>query len=299
MNSPHLSCWIIVNGYLQHTKFSDLALFIKEAAVRKGLSADIIRNSSLMPMIEDGRPVLRGSFTRLPDLVVFMDKDIALAKHLEMMGLPVFNKSSVIETCDSKAKTHQALAACGIPMPKTIFPPFTYEGVGRTDLHLFTKIGQTLGYPLVVKEAYGSFGQQVYLIHSEQELQERVMELAHKPFILQEFIDTSFGKDIRINVVGDQAAAAMKRTSANDFRANMTAGGKAEPYTPTQEEEELAIRSAQILGADFAGVDLLFGKNGPLLCEVNSNSHLLHLYECTGINVADKMFDYIVKEFRR
>ena len=49
-------------------------------------------------------------------------------------------------------------------MPKTIFPPFTYEGIERENYDSFSKIGQALGYPLVVKEAYGSFGQQVYLI---------------------------------------------------------------------------------------------------------------------------------------
>ena len=75
----------------------------------------------------------------------------------------------------------------------------------------------------------------------------------------------------------------------------MTAGGQAAPYTPTRDEAQLAIRCAEILGADFAGVDLLFGEDGPLLCEVNSNSHLLNIYECTGINIADSMFDYMLK----
>ena len=42
-------------------------------------------------------------------------------------------------------------------------------------------------------------------------------------------------------------------------------------------------------------MDLLFGEDGPLLCEVNSNSHLLNIYHCTGINIADTMFDYILK----
>ena len=212
-----------------------------------------------------------------------------------MLGLPVYNRSEAIDICDSKAKTHQALANHGIPMPKTIFPPFTYEGIERQNFDAFSKIGQVLGYPLVVKEAYGSFGQQVYLIDNEEELIEIVKKLKHKPFILQEFIENSRGRDIRINVVGDQVIAAMKRTSEHDFRANMTNGGQSSPYTPTEAEANLAITAARILGVDFAGVDLLFGEDGPLLCEVNSNSHLLNIYHCTGINIADAMFDYMVK----
>lgn len=295
MNSSTPSCWIVVNGYLQHEKFSDLALFVKESAERKGISASIIRNFDLISVIEAGSSKLIGNFDTLPDFVLFLDKDIQLAHQLELLGLPVYNRSEAIDICDSKAKTHQALVNHGIPMPKTIFPPFTYEGIERQNFNTFYKIGQTLGYPLVVKEAYGSFGQQVYLIENDEELIQTVTKLQHKPFILQEFIKNSLGRDIRINVVGDQVIAAMKRTSDHDFRANMTNGGQSSSYTPTVAEAELAITAAHILGVDFAGVDLLFGEDGPLLCEVNSNSHLLNIYHCTGINIADAMFDYMIK----
>ena len=294
MYSSIPSCWIVVNGYLQQEKFSDLALFIKESAVRKGISAKIIRNYELLSVIDIGKAKLIID-QPLPDFVLFLDKDIHLARQLELLGLPVYNRSEAIDICDSKAKTHQALANHDIPMPKTIFPPFTYEGIDRQNYDAFSRIGQALGYPLVVKEAYGSFGQQVYLIKDEDELIELVKKLKHKPFILQEFIENSRGRDIRINVVGDQVIAAMKRTSEHDFRANMTNGGQGSPYTPTEAEAELAINAARILGVDFAGVDLLFGEDGPLLCEVNSNSHLLNIFHCTGINIADAMFDYILK----
>ncbi|MGE7779538.1 ATP-grasp domain-containing protein [Peribacillus sp. NPDC097264] len=299
MKSSSLHCWIVVNGYLQHEKFSSLALFIQESAERKGISATLVRNSDLVPVIEKGTPYLKGTDGKLPDFVLFMDKDIHLARHLELLGLPVYNSSSAIDMCDSKAKTHQALAGHGIPMPKTLFPPFTYEGIERKNLDAFKKIGNELGYPLVVKEAYGSFGEQVYLIPTEDEFMETVKKLGHRPFIMQEFIEHSKGRDIRVNVVGNQVIASMQRKSEHDFRANMTAGGTAFPYTPTKAESDLAIRCATLLGADFAGVDLLFGEDGPLLCEVNSNSHLLNIYECTGINIADSMFDYVVDAFER
>ncbi|MGE7759035.1 ATP-grasp domain-containing protein [Peribacillus sp. NPDC097895] len=299
MKTSALHCWIVVNGYLQHDKFSSLALFIKEAAERKKITATLIRNSDLLPIIEKGAPLLKGSFERLPDFVLFMDKDIHLARHLELLGIPVYNSSTAIDICDSKAKTHQALAGHGIPMPKTLFPPFTYEGIERINVDAFKQIGIELGFPLIVKEAYGSFGEQVYLIHTENDFLKTIHNLGHKPFIIQEFIEHSKGRDIRVNVVGDQVIAAMQRHSEHDFRANMTAGGQAAPYTPTRDEAQLAIRCAEILGADFAGVDLLFGEDGPLLCEVNSNSHLLNIYDCTGINIADSMFDYMLDKLRK
>ena len=46
-------------------------------------------------------------------------------------------------------------------------------------------------------------------------------------------------------------------------------------------------------GADFCGVDLLFGGAGPLVCEVNSNPNFKSSLDCTGVNMADKIVEYI------
>ena len=54
MSSSAPTCWIVVNGYLQQEKFSDLALFVKESAERKGISATIVRNFDLISVIESG-----------------------------------------------------------------------------------------------------------------------------------------------------------------------------------------------------------------------------------------------------
>jgi RimK family alpha-L-glutamate ligase len=297
MKAEKSTCWIVVNGYLQHSKFSELALFVKESAERNNINPTIVLNHELICVIENGKASLAGRFSiERPDFILFMDKDIHLAKHLENMGIPVYNNSESIDICDSKGKTHQALMNHGIPMPRTFFAPFTYEGIQRKDFQVFFEIGDYLGYPLVLKESYGSFGEQVYLVQSQEQLLELVKQIDHKPFILQEFIEVSKGRDIRLNVVGDKVVAGMLRTSETDFRANVTAGGTTAPYTPTAEEESLAIRCAQILNVDFAGIDLLFGEKGPLLCEVNSNSHLLNIYACTGINIADHMIDYILEK---
>ena len=70
------------------------------------------------------------------------------------------------------------------------------------------------------------------------------------------------------------------------------------PYTPSVEECEIAVKACRALGLDFAGVDLLFGKDGPLLCEVNSNAHIKNILDCTGINVADFIFEYIKEQIK-
>ena len=86
----------------------------------------------------------------------------------------------------------------------------------------------------------------------------------------------------------------MYRYSENgDFRANLSNGGKMKPYQPSKEEKALAVRACETLGADFAGVDLLFGDKGPLVCEVNSNAHFKNIYDCTGVDTAERILCYL------
>ena len=134
----------------------------------------------------------------------------------------------------------------------------------------------------------------MYLLHDLESLRQKVQELAGSPLLFQELITESYGHDTRINVVGGRVVASMLRRSTDgDFRSNLTLGGSMENYIPTEAEAALAIRATELLGLDFAGVDILFGKNGPILCEVNSNAHFKTTLECTGINMALEIMRYI------
>ena len=117
---------------------------------------------------------------------------------------------------------------------------------------------------------------------------------------MQEFVESSKGRDVRIYVVGNQVVTAMERHNRNDFRANITNGGTMSPYEPTKAQKEMAIHVCQELELDFAGVDILFGeKEEPVLCEVNSNAHFKNVFDCTGVNVADCIMEYIKKKIQQ
>jgi RimK family alpha-L-glutamate ligase len=183
-------------------------------------------------------------------------------------------------------------------MPKTILAPMTYSNIGYTNTEFLEQVIAELSFPMVVKECFGSFGQQVYLVQNHMELEEKVKVIQPKPMLFQEFIEASKGKDVRLQVVGNQVVASMYRYSGNDdFRANITNGGKMKPYEPTKEQTDLAVECCKILGLDFAGVDILFGeKEEPIVCEVNSNAHFKNIYDCTGVNAADFIMEHILKE---
>ena len=90
----------------------------------------------------------------------------------------------------------------------------------------------------------------------------------------------------------------MHRFSKNDFRANLSNGGNAENYKPTDIEKEIALKASKALGCDFCGVDILQTKRGPVICEVNSNAHLNNIYKITGMNVANTILKYIVGKIK-
>ena len=290
--------WVIYNGFLQANSFYDFAKMIQEAAKQKEHEAMIYTNQDIISILNKDVTINKQN---LPDYVVFTDKDIYLARQLELMGIPVFNSSAAITTSDDKTKTYQLLAKAGIMIPKTIFSPKTFGIVDAFTNDYLAEIMNAFSFPLVIKEAYGSFGEQVYLIHNKNELHKKVNEIGDRPFMFQELITSSYGKDIRLQVVGDKVVAAMKRTATNDFRANVTSGGTMEPYEPTLEETQLAVKASQLIGADFSGVDLLFGETGPIVCEINSNAHIRNIFDCTGINAAPfimEHIEYILGEFK-
>ncbi|MBP0990663.1 MAG: RimK family alpha-L-glutamate ligase [Oscillospiraceae bacterium] len=283
--------WLICNGFLTGAKFSEHTRMLMRSAEKNGIDMTCLSNADVIYSVsEDGIKF----FVPLPDFVLFWDKDVRLAYALESAGIRCFNSAKTIELCDDKALSYEIFAKAGIKIPKTFFAPLTFENVGYQSEDYFRFAGEQLGYPLVLKERFGSFGKQVYLINSPEELFEKVRERAPRPMLMQELIKTSYGKDLRVNIVGGEVVATMLRTAPpNDFRANVTAGGKMELYEPTEEEKNIAIACSEAVGADFSGVDLMFGEDGPVVCEINSNAYIKNITALTGVNIADKIFEHI------
>lgn len=284
------TCWIIYNGSLTSDKFLDQATLIAEAAERAGIQAIIKKNYEVMMDLDKG-------LNNSPQFIIFLDKDILLASYLKTKEIPIYNNPEVIETCDNKAKQYIVLAQNNISMPKTIIAPKVYPSFTIRASDYYEDVLRQIPLPMIIKEGRGSFGMKVYLVETKEQFYEKVESLNGIDYVFQEFIETSKGRDIRVNVVGEKVVAAMYRHSETDFRANITNGGKATAIDLTTEQRQLAIRAAKSVGAKFAGVDLLFGENEqPLVCEVNAAAHIRNILNVTGVNVADEMIAYIMGE---
>jgi len=172
--------------------------------------------------------------------------------------------------------------------------------IGYNDTTYLDQILEELKFPFVIKECYGSLGEQVYMASNEKEMKDILGKINTKPHIFQEFIESSKGRDIRIQVVGSRIISAMYRYNKCDFRSNIALGGTAKICVPTKEMEELALKSCKIIGLDFAGVDFLIGaENEPILCEINSNPNMIGLYESTGVNTAEHIIQYIIQDIKK
>lgn len=280
--------WLVVNSFMNTDKFVSLYEMLSVAFKKHNVSLEIKKASDISLQVGE-------EIENKPDFAIFWDKDIYLAERLEKSGVRLFNSKRAIMLCDNKILMYQALSENEIRIPKTFVAPKTFEGLNYNNRGFLNKVIKQIGFPVVVKEAFGSFGEQVYLANDEKSLNKIVDSIDYKDFLIQEYVASSKGKDVRINIVGDKAIVSMLRENDNDFRSNISNGGHGSLYQPNKEFIDLALRATKALGLDFAGVDVMFGEDGPILCEVNSNPQFASTLAATGINLADYIADYIIK----
>jgi len=285
---------LIVNGFVGEQSFVQLRDALMAEAKANGLELEMMPHYNLLFDVASAKPLFD---IEEYSFAIFWDKDIRLAAQLERAGLRLFNSAKAIAACDDKFYTHLALS--GLPMPKTVAVPMTYKYVGYGDMTFVEEAAKELGLPFVIKECCGSFGKQVYLARTVEEAKAIIASHEAVPMIMQQAITESFGRDKRAYVVGNRVEAAMIRECAEDFRANIANGGVGTACTLTPEEEALALKAAGLMGLDFAGVDLLEGKDGPILCEVNSNAHFRGLESCTGVNIAGAIIRHIIHQLEK
>lgn len=238
---------------------------------------------------------------RLPfndvDFAIYLDKDKYLLEALTLSGIKVFNTREAIENCDDKVLTYLALAKANIPTPATYPAPLCYKPGSTVPKAALYRIATELSFPIIVKESFGSLGKGVYLAKDEKELETLANRLIDRPHLFQKFVSTSYGKDVRVIVIGGEVVGGMIRQSENDFRSNVAAGGRAEKYGVSDGIKEIALKAHKALGLDYSGVDILFGENGkPIVCEVNSNAFFKSFEAVTHINVARKYAEYILSK---
>lgn len=285
--------YAIVNQYRLYSGVKNFYSRLKEELAKLDIKLLLCRTGEAGLAIQDNGKVT--SQLGPADFIVFLDKDRYAAYGLEKMGYRLFNSARSIELCDDKMATYLALVNQGIPMPYTVTPPLDYVEQENDEDYL-SAIANQLGYPLIAKLNYGSLGNNVFLLQNLTELKEFDKQHLRLPRLYQRFIVSSAGMDYRLIYVGGEFVAGMKRVNPFDFRSNVAQGGHGEKVDILDSYIKLGKRCVDLLGLDYAGVDILIGQQGePIVCEVNSNAFIEGIEKTTGINVAKEYALYIKK----
>ncbi len=274
---------------------------LQKAARELGYVARIFRAADCELYFNGGGPELfyKGKPFPKVDVVIprvsvlnNVDLQSSLVRQFELMHIPVLNGYDEILRAKNKLKTLQILSHYGVSIPKTV--------AIRKKEDLKTAIAKVGGAPVIIKSPFGSLGAGVMIAESYRgalSVLDMLWGMNSTHIILvQEFVKESKGKDTRVLVVGGKVIAAMERSAQRgEFRSNAALGGKGRAVTDLDPEyADLAIKSAELLGLEMAGVDILKTKKGPVVLEVNCNPGFTELESATGIDVAKAIVERAV-----
>ncbi|RKG88665.1 RimK family alpha-L-glutamate ligase [Corallococcus sp. CA049B] len=212
---------------------------------------------------------------------------LAVVNHFEMMDVPVLNPPTAIARSRDKLRALQFLARAGLDMPRTVM---------AHDRGNVRKLVQEVGgLPVIIKLIKGTQGVGVMIAHTLPEVQtilDTFWDLGQE-IVLQEFVAESEGRDVRALVVGDTVVGAMRRKAKKgEFRSNIHRGGEGRAITLPPDYMEAAVKAARIIGLEVAGVDMLEGREGPRLMEINSSPGFEGLEGATGRDIAGHIVEH-------
>jgi tetrahydromethanopterin:alpha-L-glutamate ligase len=198
---------------------------------------------------------------------------------LRELGILVWNDARAIERCVDKSMTTFLLGRAGIPTPAT----WVTESKEAARKIVHRELAQG---PLVLKPLFGSQGRGLRLIRSVSDLPDP--EEVAGVYYLQRFVavERDGFRDFRLLVSQGRVIAAMMRHAAT-WITNVKQGGRPIAAVVDADMKALAVRAAAAVGADFAGVDIVYGHDGyPTVLEVNSMPAWSGLQKVASANIA-------------
>ncbi len=272
---------------------------LKEAALARGHKVKILDTLKFAISVEEETPRLYYKGTPLAGYDAVIPRigasitffGTAVVRQFEQMGTFTLNSSHAITVSRDKLRSLQILSRHDIGIPQSAFVR-DKEDV----LRAIKEVGDT---PVIIKLLEGTQGIGVILADSVPIAAAIIetLQSTKQNVLIQKFVAESKGKDVRAFVVGDRVVAAMRRSAqGQEFRSNVHRGGTTQTLQLDTEYERTAVRAAQIMGLRVAGVDMLEGKDGPKVMEVNSSPGLEGIETATGLDIAGTIIDHIEEQ---
>lgn len=218
----------------------------------------------------------------------------AVVRQFEMMDVFSINSALAITRSRDKLRALQLLSRKGLGLPITGFA----HSPGDID-DLIKMVGSA---PLLIKLLEGTQGVGVVLAETNKAAESAIEAFLGlgTNILVQEYIGEVKGADIRCFVVGGKVIATMQRQAKpGEFRSNIHRGGSATAIKITAKEKKAAIKAAEIMGLNVAGVDLLRSKRGPLVLEVNSSPGLEGIESVSNKDIAEEIIKFVEKQIKK
>lgn len=208
---------------------------------------------------------------------------------LEANDVRVINPPKSLECAVDKYLTTARLNEAGLPVPPTVVCESPEVAIRALD---------ELGGDVVVKPLFGAEGRGIVRV-SDPDIGQRVfftLSRMQSVLYIQRFINHG-GSDVRIMVLDGKVLGGMRRISTNDFRTNVARQAHAEPHQPTDQECDWALRAVAATGAVFAGVDILYDRDGEgYVIEVNAVPGWKAFARVNQIDVADVFIRWLTHD---
>lgn len=253
--------------------------FFMEAARKRSIQLHLITTHQIAFGVQQDGYFLH---PEKPDFAVVRCMRPDLSRHLESMGVKVFNSAQISEICNDKQKTHAFFIQHGLPCMDTAFVQTTCPR------HPFD-------YPVVVKASGGCGGRQVFLCNTEEEYLEKLQSIAPDTAVVQPLCDAP-GRDVRAYVLGGKMVQAMERYSDGDFRSNFGLHGLARPTKLTDDMQRCIEKITAILQPALIGIDFIFHQGKPYLNEIEDAVGTRMLYQYTSIEIVEEYMDFIISQ---
>ncbi|HUG20237.1 MAG TPA: RimK family alpha-L-glutamate ligase [Planctomycetaceae bacterium] len=267
-----------------------------QAAQERGHSVKVLNTLKFSIDLQEGQPDLYYHSKQLSQYDAVLPRigasityfGTAVVRQFEQMDVFCANTSAGISNSRDKLRSLQILSRHQIGIPRTTFV--------RDKKDVLPAIERVGGAPVIIKLLEGTQGIGVLLAESVKSAEAMIelLQSQKQNVLIQKFVSESKGRDIRAFVVGDRVVAAMRRVAqGQEYRSNVHRGGLTEPITLDEKYEQTAVRAAQIMGLRIAGVDMLEGKEGPQIMELNSSPGLEGIEHCTQLDIAGAAIDYM------
>ena len=179
----------------------------------------------------------------------YTELSLSLAGALSAQGANLINPYEGCAAARNKIVCYQLLKQSGIPVPRSWI---TSDPILLKDL---LKI-----YPLILKPYMGWRGEGVQVIRHDHDL--AGLRLPSSPLLIQEYIENN-GEDLRLYVAGDEVFGIRKSFSRTSFSVD------GEPTPVSAEMRDLALRCGRVFGLRLYGIDVIEGREGPRVIDVN------------------------------